>query len=270
MLVSDQTGIPMEDIELVQGDTSVIPKGAGTNASKSLQAGGSAVFLATGQVVDQARELAAQLLEAAADDVVLDKVRGAWHVQGTPAVAKTWAEVAEAAGGALGAETDATAGSSFPFGAHLVVVELDTETGEIDIERVVTCDDAGTILNPNLVEGQRHGGIAQGLAQALLEEVRYDDDGNPLTGNFADYAIVSAAELPTFELIPLETPTPNNPLGAKGIGESGAIGATPALQNAVCDALAPFGIRHLDMPATPQKVWAAIEDARAAGNATAR
>jgi carbon-monoxide dehydrogenase large subunit len=129
------------------------------------------------------------------------------------------------------------------------------------VQRVVTCDDAGRILNPNLVEGQRHGGIAQGLAQALIEEVRYDDDGNPLTGNFADYGIISAAELPSYELIPLETPTPNNPLGAKGIGESGAIGATPALQNAVCDALGLFGIHHLDIPASPQKVWAAIHAA---------
>jgi carbon-monoxide dehydrogenase large subunit len=263
MLVSDQTGIPLEDIELVQGDTAVVPKGGGTNASKSLQAGGSAVYVAAGQVVDKAREIAAELLEAAADDVVLDKVVGAFHVQGTPAVAKSWAEVADAAGGTLGAETDATAGASFPFGAHLVVVELDTETGAVAVVRVVTCDDAGRILNPNVVEGQRHGGIAQGIAQALLEEVRYDDAGNPLTGNFADYAIISTTELPSYELIPLETPTPNNPLGAKGIGESGAIGSTPALQSAVCDALGHFGIRHLDIPATPQKVWAAITAAQA-------
>jgi CO/xanthine dehydrogenase Mo-binding subunit len=150
-------------------------------------------------------------------------------------------------------------------GAHLVVVELDTETGAVEIVRTVTCDDCGTILNPNLVEGQRHGGIAQGLAQALLEEVRYDDDGNPVTGNFADYAIVSAAELPSYELIALETPTPNNPLGAKGIGESGAIGSTPALQSAVCDALAPFGVRHIDIPVTAEKVWAAISRGGAAG-----
>jgi carbon-monoxide dehydrogenase large subunit len=128
---------------------------------------------------------------------------------------------------------------------------------------VVTCDDAGKILNPMLVEGQRHGGIAQGLAQSLIEEIRYDADGNPLTSNFADYGIISAAELPSYELIPLETPTPNNPLGAKGIGESGAIGATPALQSAVCDALGHLGIRHVDIPLTPQKLWAAIQSARA-------
>jgi carbon-monoxide dehydrogenase large subunit len=262
MLVSDQTGISIDRISLVQGDTAVVPKGGGTNASKSLQAGGSAVYLAAGSVVDKAREIAADLLEAAPSDVVLDKAAGAFHVQGSPAVHKTWSEVVDAAGGALDAETDATAGSSFPFGAHLVVVELDTDTGEIEVQRVVTCDDAGRILNPVLVEGQRHGGIAQGIAQALLEEVRYDADGNPLTSNFADYGIVSMTELPSFELLPLETPTPNNPLGAKGIGESGAIGATPALQSAVCDALMHFGIRHIDIPAAPAKVWSAIHEVK--------
>jgi len=181
-------------------------------------------------------------------------------VQGTPAKAVSWAEVVHAAGAdGLSATTDdVVAGSSFPFGTHLVVVELDTETGAIEVVRIVTCDDCGTILNPNLVEGQRHGGIAQGLAQALLEEVRYDADGNPITGNFTDYAIISAAELPSYELIALETPTPNNPLGAKGIGESGAIGSTPALQSAVCDALSQFGVRHIDIPVTSEKVWAAL------------
>jgi carbon-monoxide dehydrogenase large subunit len=264
MLVSEQTGIDMDRISLVQGDTAVVPKGGGTNASKSLQAGGSAVYLAAGSVVDKAREIAAELLEAAPSDVVLDKAVGAFHVQGSPAVHKTWSEVVAAAGGQLDAETDAMAGSSFPFGTHLVVVEVDTETGEVEVQRVVTCDDAGRILNPILVEGQRHGGIAQGLAQSLLEEVRYDEDGNPLTGNFADYGVISAAELPSYELLPLETPTPNNPLGAKGIGESGAIGATPALQSAVCDALAPLGIRHVDIPASSQRVWKAIQAAKGA------
>ncbi len=260
MLVTEQTGIPMDKIDLVQGDTARVPKGSGTNASKSLQAGGSAVYVSAAKVVDQARTIAADLLEASADDVVLDKVAARFHVQGTPAKAVSWAEIVAHAGteGLSATTDDVQAGSSFPFGAHLVVVELDTETGAIEVTRTVTCDDCGTILNPNLVEGQRHGGIAQGLAQALLEEVRYDADGNPVTGNFADYAIVSAAELPSYELIPLETPTPNNPLGAKGIGESGAIGSTPALQSAVCDALAPFGVRHIDIPVTAEKVWAAI------------
>jgi carbon-monoxide dehydrogenase large subunit len=263
MLVSEQTGIDMADITLVQGDTAVVPKGSGTNASKSLQAGGSAVYVAAGNVVDKARAIAADLLEAAESDVVLDKAAGAFHVQGTPSVHKTWAEVVTAAGGSLEDETDQTAGASFPFGTHLVVVEVDTDTGEVDVVRVVTCDDAGRILNPILVEGQRHGGIAQGIAQALLEEVLYDESGNPLTSNFADYGVISMTELPSYELIPLETPTTNNPLGAKGIGESGAIGATPALQSAVVDALSHLGIRHLDIPASPRRVWAAIAEARA-------
>jgi aerobic carbon-monoxide dehydrogenase large subunit len=263
MLVSEQTGIEMDRISLVQGDTAVVPKGTGTNASKSLQAGGSAVYVAAGNVVDRAREIAAELLEASADDVVLDKATGAFHVQGTPAVHKTWAEVAAHAGGQLDAETDQTAGSSFPFGTHLVLVEVDTETGEVEVARVVTCDDAGKILNPILVEGQRHGGIAQGIAQSLLEEVRYDEDGNPLTSNFADYGIIATTELPSYELLPLETPTPNNPLGAKGIGESGAIGSTPALQSAIVDALSHLGVRHIDIPASPQKVWATIAAASA-------
>jgi carbon-monoxide dehydrogenase large subunit len=140
------------------------------------------------------------------------------------------------------------------------VVEVDTETGRVQLRSIVTCDDAGRIVNPMIVEGQRHGGIAQGVAQALMEEVRYDDDGNPVTSNFADYAVISAAELPSFELVAMETPTSVNPLGAKGIGESGTIGSTPAVQSAVVDALSPFGVRHLDMPATPERVWRAIRD----------
>ena len=250
-------------IALVQGDTAVVPKGGGTNASKSLQAGGSAVYVAAGKVVDQAREFAADLLEAGVDDVVLDKVAGAASTcRARRRRHVSWAEVVEAAGAdGLDRPTtdDVLAGSSFPFGTHLVVVELDTETGRIEVQRVVTCDDCGTILNPNLVEGQRHGGIAQGIAQALLEEVRYDDDGNPRhqqLRRLRDHLGRRAAELRAAS--PLETPTPNNPLGAKGIGESGAIGSTPALQSAVCDALAPFGVRHIDIPVTAEKVWAAI------------
>jgi carbon-monoxide dehydrogenase large subunit len=143
----------------------------------------------------------------------------------------------------------------------VAVVEVDTETGRTVLQRIVTCDDAGRILNPLIVEGQRHGGIAQGVAQALFEEVVFDADGNPQTANFADYAFVSAAELPSFELVTMETDTPANPLGAKGIGESGAIGSTPAVQSAVIDALSPFGVDHLDMPLTSEKVWRAIQGA---------
>ena len=150
---------------------------------------------------------------------------------------------------------------TFPFGSHVAVAEVDTETGKVTLIRHVTVDDAGTVLNPVLTEGQRHGGIAQGVAQALLEEMVYDADGNPLTGTLADYATITAAELPSFELLVSETPATINPLGAKGIGEAGTIGATPAMQSAVIDALSHLGVRHIDMPTTPLRVWTAINDA---------
>ncbi|MDQ1436587.1 MAG: aerobic carbon-monoxide dehydrogenase large subunit [Acidimicrobiaceae bacterium] len=264
MLVSDRLGIPMDDIEFVQSDTDLIPYGEGTSGSRSMQQGGVAVAQAATQLVDKARQLAGDLLEADVADVVLDPAEGRFHVAGTPAIAKTWAEVATAAAatpdfGPLGTEVQFTAeGPTFPFGAHVAVVEVDPETGKVELTRMVACDDAGTLINPLLAEGQVHGGLAQGAAQALLEEVRYDEDGNPVTSNLADYAFISAAELPSFEIVHMETPTPLNELGAKGIGESGTIGSTPAVQSAVCDALAPFGVRHVDMPATPERVWRAI------------
>jgi carbon-monoxide dehydrogenase large subunit len=263
MIASDELGIPMDRITVVWGDTALVPKGVGTMGSRSLQLGGAAVQKAAIGVVDRARQLAADLLEASPDDVVLDKVEGRFHVTGTPAVARTWAEVVAAAGEpGLGVDATFESTPSFPFGAHVAVVEVDTETGMVRLTRMITVDDAGRILNPLIVEGQRHGGIAQGAAQALMEEFLYDEDGNPQTANFADYACISAAELPSFELVPMETPTPLNPLGAKGIGESGTIGSTPAVQNAVVDALAHLGVRHIDMPASPERVWRAIAEAR--------
>jgi carbon-monoxide dehydrogenase large subunit len=149
-------------------------------------------------------------------------------------------------------------GATYPFGAHVAVVEVDVESGKAELVRLVALDDAGVVINPLIAEGQRHGGLAQGAAQALLEEVLYDEDGNPTTTTFADYPIVSATELPTFELVTTETPTSYNPLGAKGIGEAGTIGATPAVQNAVVDAVAHLGVRHVDMPTTPMRVWRAV------------
>ncbi len=154
-------------------------------------------------------------------------------------------------------------GPTFPFGAHIAVVEVDVETGKARLLRVIAVDDAGTILNPLIAEGQRHGGIAQGAAQALIEEVVYDADGAPLTSTLADYPFLSITEVPSFELVEMETPTPYNPLGAKGIGEAGTIGATPAVQNAVVDAVAHLGVRHIDMPTTPERVWDAIQKASA-------
>jgi carbon-monoxide dehydrogenase large subunit len=207
--------------------------------------------------------VAADLLEAAVGDVVLDASSGQFHVQGTPAKSVSWDDVAASAaasGTLLGADNEfSQPGPSFPFGAHVAVVEVDLDTGLVTLQRHVAVDDCGTMINPLLVEGQVHGGLAQGAAQALLEEVRYDLDGNPQTSNFADYAVISATELPMFERVEMETPSPLNPLGAKGIGESGTIGATPAVHNAVIDALSHLGVRHIDMPCTPEKVWRALD-----------
>ncbi len=260
MLASEQTGIAMDRITLIWGDTDLVPNGGGTMGSRSLQHAGSAVNNAAVELVEQAKRLAARLLEADESDVVLDKEAGAFHVAGTPALNKTWAELSGAVHneGGLSQSTAFRSAPTFPFGAHVSVVEVDTETGQVKMLRHIACDDAGTVLNPLLLDGQRHGGIAQGAAQALLEEVRYDDDGNPITSNLADYAMISAAELPSFELVSMETPTPLNPLGAKGIGESGTIGSTPALQSAVVDAVSHLGVRHIDMPTTAEKVWRAI------------
>jgi carbon-monoxide dehydrogenase large subunit len=264
MLVADQLGIPMDQITVIHGDTDQVPHGVGTYGSRSLQLGGSAVHQAALQIKDQARELAAAMIEASEADLELDTTRGIWQVRGDPDTGLSWAAVAGQAGpGGLAAEVDFRPDSpTFPFGAHLAVVEVDTQTGKATHIRHVTVDDAGKILNPVLAEGQRHGGIAQGAAQALLEEVRYDPDGNPLTSTLADYAAITATELPSFELIVMETPTSVNALGVKGIGEAGTIGATPAVHNAVIDAVAHLGVRHIDMPATPQRVWAAINEAK--------
>jgi carbon-monoxide dehydrogenase large subunit len=270
MLVAEQLGVPMEDIEVIHGDTDIVPRGAGTMGSRSLQIGGAAVNQAAVDVVEKAKDLAADLFEADRGDVVLDKASGSFHVVGSPAVSHSWADLAKAAvakdGNPLFAEVDlASPGPTFPFGTHVSVVEVDTETGKVTLLRHIAVDDAGRIINPLLAEGQVHGGIAQGVAQALLEEVVYDLDGNPLTSTFADYSFISAAELPSYETRFTETPTPVNALGAKGIGESGTIGSTPAVHNAVCDAVAHLGVRHVDMPTTPIRVWNAINEA-ASGN----
>jgi aerobic carbon-monoxide dehydrogenase large subunit len=266
MIAASELGIPMERIDVVHGDTDLVPVGGGTFGSRSLQQGGAAVHRVSIELAQRARALAADLLEADVGDVVLDTANGTFHVRGTPVLTKSWAEVAAAAVRNGRSELDVQAdfvapGPTYPFGVHLAVVHVDAETGKVELVRHVACDDAGTVLNPLIFEGQVHGGIAQGAAQALLEEFAYDDDGNPVTGNLADYAFISAAELPAFEVVHQETPTPYNPLGAKGVGESGTIGATPAVQSAVIDALAWFGVRHLDMPLTPERVWRAIAGA---------
>ncbi len=262
MIVSDRTGVPMEQIDVVHGDTDEIRSGGLTVGSRSVQLGGSAIAAASTELIDRARRRASELLEAAADDVVLDADAGRFHVTGTPARSVSWAELASADGERLAGDHDFTAPMpTFPFGTHVAVVEVDTETGDVRLKRLVAVDDAGTLINPLIAEGQIHGGIAQGVAQALMEEIVYDEDGNPKTTNFAEYPVISAAELPNFELVHMATPTWVNELGAKGVGESGTVGAIPSVYNAVIDALAHLGVRHMTMPCTPQKVWSAIQAA---------
>lgn len=259
MLARDESGVALADIEVIHGDTALVPWGNGTGGSRSLQTGGSAVVLATRGLVEQARAHAAELFEANVDDVVLDRVQARFHVAGTPAVACSWADVARHAGGMLRVEHEfGPTKPTFPFGTHVAVVDVDLDTGAVNLVRFIAVDDCGVIVNPMLVEGQVHGGIASGVAQALYEEIRYDGDGNPLTTNLADYGCISAAELPSFEVSDTVTPTTANPIGAKGVGESGTTGSVPAVQNAVVDALAHLGVRHIDLPLTAERVWRAI------------
>ncbi len=264
MLASEELGIPVDKITLKWGDTDLVPEGGGTGGSRSLQHGGSAVRQASQELIEIARERAASELEASAADLRFDVERSAFEVAGDPDASVPLASLAEEE--RLVVRTVFTApGATFPFGSHVAVVDVDTETGKVVLRRIVTVDDAGFVLNPLLAEGQRHGGIAQGAAQAFVEEVVYDADGNPLTASFADYPFLSATEVPSFELADMQTLTSYNPLGVKGIGEAGSIGATPAVQNAVVDALSHLGVRHIDMPASPQRVWRAIQAAK--GNA---
>jgi carbon-monoxide dehydrogenase large subunit len=267
MVAHDVLGVPMDKIRFVQSDTAQVPRGAGTMGSRSLQTAGSAIQGAAQVVLAKAKRLAAHLLEASEDDIVVGD--GGLQVAGVPTSSLSWAELAQAAKDdsrrpadmepGLAHENDFDGGdSTFPFGSHLAVVEVDRETGGVRLLRHVAVDDCGRILNPLLVAGQQHGGIAQGVAQVLFEEVRYDEDGNLVTSTLMDYLMPSAAELPSFEVSNTETPSPRNPLGAKGIGESGTIGSTPAVHNAVVDAVSHLGIRHIDMPCTPQRVWEAL------------
>ena len=260
MLASEELGIPIDKITVKWGDTDLVPRGGGTGGSRSLQLGGAAVQQASRELLDVARDRAAATLEASPSDLVFDTEASAFTVKGDPDISVPLSGLAEAE--RLFVHTVFTSpGPTFPFGSHVAVVDVDTETGKVFLRRVVTVDDAGTVMNPLLAEGQRHGGIAQGAAQAFLEEVVYDDDGNPLTATFADYPFLSATEVPSFDLVDMETPTSYNPLGAKGIGEAGSIGSTPAVQNAVIDAVSHLGVRHIDMPTSPQRVWRAIQAA---------
>ncbi|MGH2539213.1 MAG: xanthine dehydrogenase family protein molybdopterin-binding subunit, partial [Actinomycetota bacterium] len=267
-IASSVLGVAFEAVRVVHSDTGVVKRGAGTWGSRSLQAGGSSIVERAGEVLEHARTLATHLLEADPADVE-PTPGGGFALRGVPGSRLTLGELAEATldptrapdgfGPGLRAEgVYRQPSSTFPFGAHVAVVDVDIETGAVRLLRHVAVDDCGRVLNPALVEGQVHGGLAQGIAQALYEEVRYDVAGNPITGTLTTYAMPSAAEFPWFETERTETPTPVDPLGAKGIGESATIGSTPAVQNAVVDALSPWGIVHLDLPLTSERVWRAL------------
>jgi carbon-monoxide dehydrogenase large subunit len=271
-IVSATLGVPFEDITVVHSDTRLVPRGDGTGGSRSLQIGGSAVLNAGRDVIDKARAIGAHLLEAALDDMVLFD-GGRVGVAGAPDAAWALGSLAEAAAdpsllpeglepGLAAAADFRMDGNTFPFGTHVSVVEVDAETGLVRPLRHVAVDDCGRILNPMLVDGQVHGGIGQGLAQALYEEALYDEDANPLTANLMSYSMPGPPEIPPIDVAHTETDTPLNPLGAKGIGESATVGSTPAVQNAVVDALSHLGVRHVDMPCTPERVWRAIQEAK--------
>jgi carbon-monoxide dehydrogenase large subunit len=259
-LAASLLGVPMDRVSVVQSDTKQVRSGDGTYGSRSLQLGGSAVRGACIALVKKACVEAARRLEASVEDIERT-ADGGFGVRGVPGSSLSWAELAAEA--MLIAEDEFEQdGQTFPFGCHVAVVEVDVETGEARLIRHVAVDDCGTILNPMLVEGQVHGGVAQGAAQALYEEFVYDADGNPLTTSLVDYAIPTIGEIPFIETLHMETPSPLNPLGAKGVGESGTIGSTPAVQNAVIDAVSHLGVRHIDMPLHPMRVWEAIQAAQ--------
>jgi len=270
-IVADRLGVDVGDVEFLSGDTAVVPTGMDTYGSRSLPVGGVALYYASEKVVEKARKIAAHLLEASEDD--LDFEAGRFSVKGSPDRGMTIQETAFAAWAAhnlpegLEPGLEATfvydpPNFSWPAGCHIAVVEVDTETGDARLHRYVAIDDVGNVINPMIVDGQVHGGIVQGIAQALWEEAVYDESGNLLTGSLLNYLVPSAAELPSFELDRTVSPSPTNPLGVKGVGETGAIASTPAVVNAVVDALSPYGVTDIDMPTTPERVWRAIEAGR--------
>ena len=274
-IAADTLGLPYDAIDVRTGDTGDTPFGYGTYGSRSLHVGGSAVLMSCRKVVEKARKLAAHMLEASDEDVAFDQ--GRFYVKGSPDKAKTMAEVAFAAyrdklpeGMEHGLEAVTyydPPDLSWPFGTHVCVVEVDPETGAVDLQRYVAIDDCGNVINPMIVEGQVHGGVAQGIAQALYEEVIHDPETGQLrTGTLLDYSIPGIGEIPGIEVDRTITPSTTNPLGAKGIGEAGTIAASPAVINAICDALSPLGIKHVDMPASPDRLWQQIHRARGASS----
>jgi carbon-monoxide dehydrogenase large subunit len=273
-IVADRLGITPDMVDVVHGDTGTGPFGLGTYGSRSLAVGGESIARSTAKLVDKAKQIAAHNLEAAPEDIEL--VDGKFAVKGSPDKGLTLAEVAGAAyvtmdmpdGMEPGLETTTFYDPEnfvFPFGAHACITEVDVETGKIDIVRYVAVDDCGPAINPKLIDGQIHGGITHGIGQALYERIHYDDDGQLVTGTFVDYALPSAADVPSFETDRTETPSPVNSLGVKGVGEAGTIAATPAIVNSVIDALRPLGVDFINMPLSPQNVWSQIELAQGRG-----
>jgi len=270
-IVADTLGVPYDSVELRHGDTAEGPAmGYGTYGSRSLAVGGMSIMKSCHKVIEKGKKLAAHVLEAAEDDIVFEQ--GSFRVKGSPDKSKSIGEIAFASYGAglpEGMEQGLEAVSYFdppnftwPFGAHIAVVEVDADTGAVDLRKYVAVDDCGNIINPMIVDGQIHGGIVQGIAQALYEEVVYDDDGNLRTGTLTDYLVPTANEMPEFVLDRTITPSPTNELGVKGIGEAGTIASSAAVINAICDALSPLGIKHVDMPASPDRLWKMIKEAR--------
>jgi carbon-monoxide dehydrogenase large subunit len=267
-IVADELGVPYENVEVLHGDTAVVPLGMDTYGSRSLAVGGVALYHAAQKIVDKARKIAAHQLEVAEAD--LEYAGGRFTVKGTDK-SMTVPETALAAWTAhnlpdgLEPGLEAThvydpPNFSWPGGCHVAVVEIDTETGNVDLVRYVAVDEVGNVINPTIVDGQVHGGIAQGVAAALFEEAVYDEDANLVTGSMVNYLVPSAAELPNFELDRTVAASPTNPMGVKGVGETGTIASPAAVMNAVVDALSPYGITDIDMPATPERVWRAIQE----------
>jgi carbon-monoxide dehydrogenase large subunit len=267
-MLADQFGVPLEHISILHGDTGVVKQGIGTFGSRSQAVGGTAVHMAGSKVKTKMAKFAAALLEAHEDDVVFEN--GTISVKGSPASGKPFASVAAYAyrpvplpeGLEPGLSDEAffePSNNTYPFGCHISMVEIDRKTGELTLLKLVAVDDAGNLINPLIVEGQIHGGLAQGIGQAMVEEVVYNEDGQLITGSFMDYAIPRAIDFPRFELDATVTPTPVNPLGAKGVGEAGTLGATPSVVSAAVDALSQFGVKHIDMMLRPEKLWRIIQ-----------
>jgi CO/xanthine dehydrogenase Mo-binding subunit len=273
----DGLGGSFDDVMVHHGDTSNTPQGNGTMGSRGLAVGGAALMVSMDKIREKAKQIAAHLLEASTDDIELED--GVYRVKGVPTRSVTLADIADVAySGKLPKDIDAglestdffrPAGTTFPFGTHIAVVEVLPETGEVKFLRYVSVDDCGKIISPMLVTGQVHGGLAQGIGQALFEEVHYDDSGEIISGTLNDYVVPRAHHFPEFESHHTETPTYLNPMGAKGIGEAATIGATPATVNAVLDALEPFGITHLNTPLTPERIWQAIKASQPTSSAAA-